>query len=80
MNQLEQAKFEVESLLLPVIQIVKCAQNNLQIARQFFLGEEQRSARRAGTFVGGDLQQLSLLAAQLGHQSVAQVADHLPRQ
>ena len=80
MDQLEQAQFEMEALLLAVIQIVEGAQHDLQIARQLFFGKQQRRARGAGALVGGDLQQLSLLAAQLGHERIAQVAHHLPRQ
>jgi hypothetical protein len=66
-NQLEQAQFKVEALLLPVIQIVKGTQHDLQIARDLFLAEQQRRARGASPLVAGDLQQFGLFAAQLGH-------------
>ena len=79
-NQLHQAQLKMEALLLAVIQIVEGAQHDLQIARDLFLGKEQRRARRASALIGGDLQQLGLFAAQLGHQRVAQVANHLARQ
>ena len=79
-DQLEQAQFKMEALLLAVIQIVEGAQHDLQVARQIFFGEQQRSACRACPLVGGDLQQLGLLAVELGHQRVAQVAHHLARQ
>ena len=77
-DEFHQAEFEMEALLLPVIQIVEGAQHDLKIARDFFLAEEQGGARGTGALVGGDLQQLSLFAAELGHQGVAQVANHLP--
>ncbi len=80
MNQLHQAELKVKTLLLPVIQIVKGAQHDLEIARDLLFAEEHSGARGAGTLVGGDLQQLSLLAAELGHQGVAQVANDLPGQ
>ena len=51
MNQLEQPQFQVEALLLPVVQVVEGAQHNLQIARQLFLGKQQRSARCARPLV-----------------------------
>jgi hypothetical protein len=39
MNQLEQAQFQMETLLLAVVQVVKGSQNDLKIASQLFLGE-----------------------------------------
>ena len=78
MNQLQQAQLEMEPLLLAVVQIVKGPQNNLQIPRQLFFAEQQSRACGAGTLIPGYLQQFSLLAAQLGHKSVAQIPDHLP--
>src|ERR1035437_5107862 len=66
MTQLEEPKFEVKTLLLPMVQVVEGAQDNLQIAGQLFFAEQERRTHGAGTFVAGDLQQLSLFAAQLG--------------
>ena len=80
MDQLEHAQFEMEALFLPVVQIVEGPQHDLQIARQLLFGKEKSRSRRTRPFIGGNLQQFRLLAAQLGHQRVAQVADHLPRQ
>ena len=60
-DQLEQAQLEMEALLLAVVQVVEGAQDDLQIAGQLFLGEEQGGAGGAGALVGGDLQQLGLL-------------------
>src|ERR1039458_819884 len=56
MNQLEQAQFEVEALLLAVVQVVESAQNDMQIACQLFLGEQLRGACGAGALISGDLQ------------------------
>ncbi len=67
MNQLEKAKLQMEALFLAIIQVVEGAQNDLQVAGQLFLGKELRGARGAGALVSGDLQQLRLLATQLGH-------------
>ena len=80
MNQLEEAEFQVKALLLPVVQIVEGAQDDLQVARQLFFSEKKRGADGAGALVAGDLQQLGLFAAQLGHEGVAKKADHLARQ
>ena len=77
MNQLEQAQLQMKALLLAVVQVVEGAQHNLQIARQLLLGKQEGGAGGAGALVAGDLQQLSLFAAKLGHQRIAQVADHL---
>jgi hypothetical protein len=65
MNQLEQAEFKMEALLLAVVQIVEGAQDDLQIAGDLFFSEKQRGAGGAGALVAGDLQQLGLLAAEL---------------
>ena len=50
-NQLQQAQLQMEALLLAVIQIVKGAQHNLQIARQLFFGKQQRRPRCARALV-----------------------------
>jgi len=63
MHQLEEAEFEVKTLLLAVVQIVEGAQHNLQVAGQLLFGKQQCRTRGAGSLVSGDLQQLGLLAA-----------------
>src|SRR6185437_16491072 len=79
-DELEQAKFEMQALLVPVIQIVERVQDDLQISREFFFREQQCRSRGAGALVTGDLQQLRLFAVELGHQCIAQVAYELARQ
>ncbi len=76
-DELEQSEFEVEALLLAVVEIVEGAEDDLQIAGDFFFREKQGSAGGAGTLVAGDLEKLGLCAAELGHEGVAQIADHL---
>ena len=78
MDELEQAKLKMEALLLAVVQIVECAQHNLQIARDLFFAKEHCGARSAGALVARNLQQFGLLAADFCHQRIAQVANHLP--
>ena len=80
MDQFQQAQFQVEALLLPVIQIVKSAQYDLQIARQFFFAEQQGGTRGPRALVTRNLQQLGLLAVELRHQRIAKIAHHLARQ
>ena len=80
MNQLQHPQFQVKSLLLAIVQVVEGAQDNLQVAGNLFFREEQRRACCAGALVAGNLQQLGFRAAQLGHQRIAQVAGHMPRQ
>ena len=79
-NQFQKPKLKMKPLLLPVIQIVECAQHDLQIARQLFLAEQHCRARRSRPLIGRNLQQFGLLATQLRHQRVAQVANQLPGQ
>jgi hypothetical protein len=39
MDQLEQTEFQMETLLLAVVQVVEGSQNDLKIASQLFLSE-----------------------------------------
>ena len=80
MDQLQQSQFQMEARLLPIVQLVEGAQHDLQKAGEIFFAEEHGGARGAGALVAGDLQQLGLFAAQLGHQRVAQIAHELPCQ
>ena len=77
MDELEQAELEVEALLLTVVEVVKGAEDDLQIARELLFGEEKCGAGGAGAFIAGDLQKLSMFATQAGHERVAQVANEL---
>ena len=79
-NQLHEAQLEVEALFLPVVQIVEGAQHDLQVARDLFFREEKGSACGAGALVGGDLEEFGLLAAELGHERVTEVAHDLARE
>ena len=56
MDQLEQAQFQMEALLLPVVQIVEGAQDDLQVSGQLLLGEEQSGANGAGALIARDLE------------------------
>ena len=85
-DELQQAEFEVEALLLAVAQLVEGAQHDLQEARQLLFAEERGGAGGAALLVGGDLQQLVADAVggafgrepgDLGDQRVAQIADAL---
>ena len=87
MDELEEAELEVEALFLAVAQLVEGAQHDLQEAGEFLLAEEGGGACGAALLVGGDLQELAADAfggfafgrevCDLGHERVAQVADHL---
>ena len=52
MYQLQQAQLQVKSLLLPVVQIVKRPQHNLQIPRQFLFAEQDRRPRDTRPLIG----------------------------
>ena len=78
MDELKQAEFEMEALFLPVVQLVKGAQHDVEVAGQIFFCEEQGGAGGAGAFVGGDLQQLGGFAAETAMSAVAQIANQLP--
>ncbi len=77
MDELEQAEFEMEALLLTVVEIVEGAEDDLEVAGDLFFREEQGSTGGTSAFVAGDLEELGLLAADFGHEGVAEVADHL---
>lgn len=77
MDELEQAKLEMESLLLAVVEVVEGAENYLEVAGELLLGEQKGCARGAGAFIAGYLKELSVFTAKTGHEGVAQVADEL---
>ena len=80
MHQLHQPQFQMEPLLLPIIQIVEGSQHHLQKPRQVLFAEQQRRPRRARPLVGRNLQQVGILAAHPRHQRVPQIPHKLPRQ
>ena len=67
----------METLLLLVAQVGMGAQHDLQEARQVFFAELLGDAADAGAFVGGNLEQGSVCAADLNQHGVAQKAVHL---
>jgi len=87
MDELEEAEFEVEALLLAVAQLVEGAQHDLEEAAEFFFAEEGGGAGGAALLVGGDLQELAAEAfggfalgrefGDPGDEGVAQIADAL---
>jgi hypothetical protein len=77
MNELEEPKLEVKALFLAVVEVVKGSQDDLEVAGELFFSEQQGSTGGAGALVTGDLEELSLFAAEAGHEGVAQVADEL---
>src|SRR5208337_5000925 len=76
-NQLQQAKLEVEALLLFVSQVGMGAQHDLQEACEIFFAETLGDARDSRSLVGRNLQDGRITACNLGHHGVAQEADHL---
>ena len=48
LDELEQAEFEVEALLLAEVELVEGAEGDLEIAGEVFFGEEQRRCGRRG--------------------------------
>ena len=57
MHQLQQPKLQMEPLLLPVAQLVKRAQHDIQEARQLLLAEQRGSPSRAALLVRRNPQQ-----------------------
>ena len=79
MNQLQQSKLEVESLFLPVAEIVKGSQHGIQKARQILFGKRRCHPLGARSLFVGNLEEIGICSGEPRHQAVAQKAHHLTR-
>ena len=70
----------MEALLLLVTQLTVRAQHDLQMARQVFFAEQFGDPSHAFTLFAGNLQQVRILARDLGDSRITQEANHLPRE
>ncbi len=80
MRHLEQAKFQVEALLLLVSQFAVRSEHDLQMAREIFFAEQSRDTLHTLALFTRDLQQGRISTRNLGDGRIAQEAHHLARE